>query len=128
MNSPKRRFANFKIFQNNIFTAVELDELRPEISAALCEHALFDALAVHHLPKHFTANALMYLAADKPIAPLSHFRRERPLSDNSDIGASVRVNERRIIHAFDALPACLYDGETKFRIVLENNKRAFVES
>ena len=102
--------------------------MRPKISAALCKDTILYALAAHHLREHVAANALMYLAAYEPIAPLSHFRRERTLSDDSDVSASVRVDERRIIHAFDAFPACLYDGETKFRIVLENNKRAFVES
>ena len=104
MDRPQRTFADPKPFEPYVRATLELDAARTEPRSRQIRHAtgfywhigIPPGIEPPHRVEHFRGVPV------EPDPPYVHFRRNRALAGQSDVGASVSIYQRRQGHAFDA--------------------------
>ncbi len=127
MDGPERTVADPDVFYQDVFTAVELDELRAQVVFALGHLPLFDRGIGGGVVVKFFQRFEMRGRALHPLLPSAHVRLKRAFTGESHILALERVNERRVVEALEALPTRLHCGQVVFGIAAEGESGVLFE-
>ena len=122
---PHRRVDDTEAFDQDILAAVRFDELRTEV-AAVAEDAFGDGDVFLGLVNEFVPRCFLVRVAFLPTAVRAAFPRppvvaiglavEGAGAGDRDVLLLEGVDERRVVHALDALPAGEDDGQVVTRI------------
>lgn len=127
VNGPERAVADLHVLDQHVAAAVELDELRAEVVVALGHLALLDRHVGGSHGVEFLERFHMGRRARVPLLPDLQPRLKLALAGDRDVFAIERVDERRVVEAFHALPARLDGRQIVLRILAEDQHGVFFQ-